>query len=133
MIIGYIKEDFKTCKSSEKIKELKDFGCTKVFEEKQSIENLNKQTVYRELKSNLCSGDVLVVHDMICLGRNKQEIKKEWETFIKEKIDVVILKNPVIDTRRFNEIDSGEQYISKIVFSLLSWVVDEERSRIRFA
>lgn len=133
MIIGYTKGNFKSNNSNEQIIELKEFGCTKVFKEKQSVKHLKKQTVYKEMRSQMCSGDVLVVQNMMCLGRNKQEIKQEWEKFIEEEIDVVILRNPVIDTRKLHGINSDEQYISKTVLSLLSWIVDEEQSRIRSA
>ncbi|MGP5093441.1 recombinase family protein [Staphylococcus equorum] len=78
----------------------------------------------------MCSGDVLVVQNMMCLGRNKQEIKQEWETFIEEKIDVVILRSPVIDTRMLYGTNSDEQCVSKAV---LSCMMDEEQSRIRSA
>ncbi len=133
MIIGYVKGDFKNNSSSEQMKELKDFGCTKIYKEKQSVNHLKKQTVYKKMRSEMCSGDVLVVQNMMCLGRNKQEVIQEWEAFIKEKIDVVILRNPVIDTRKFKGKNSDEQYIAKTVLSLLSWIVDEERERIRSA
>jgi len=133
MIIGYTKGDFKSDNSNEHVVELKAFGCAKIFKEKRLVKNLDEQTVFRKLRSEMCPGDVLVVHDMMCLGRNKLEIKKEWEAFIDEKIDIVILRKPVLDTRKFKETDSDEQYISKTVLSLLSWMVDEEQNRIRYA
>lgn len=132
MIIGYIKEGSKNCSLTKQFRELKDFGCEKIFEQEQSNTNPNKQSVYQNMKNELSIGDVLVVHDIMCFGKNKQEIKNEWESLIKEKIDVIILKKPVLDTRKCNESDNN-QHVSKAVLSILSWMIDEEQGRIRSA
>lgn len=133
MIIGYTREDRKNSRlTKQQVKELKDFGCEKIFKQKKSDNHLNKQSIYQKMKNELSLGDVLVVHDIKCFGRNKQEIRNEWESLIKENIDVVILKKPVLDTRKGNEFDDN-QLVSKAILSLLSWMVDEEQSRIRSA
>jgi len=132
MIIGFTRECPKSDDVNKEIKELMDFDCDKIFEQKQSDNILNKQSVYQKMKNELSPGDVLVLHDLMYLGRNKQEIRNEWESFIKEQIDIVILKNPVLDTRKSNGLDNN-QHVSKAILSLLSWMVDEEQSRIRSA
>lgn len=133
MIIGYARVSSKTQNLDRQIKELEQFGCDKIFQEKQSAKNFRERPVYNELRSNLRFGDVLVVHDLSRFGRNKQEIKNEWEALIKEDIDIVVLNMPLLDTRKYRELEGVGQLVSDIVLSLLSWMVDEERERIRTA
>lgn len=78
-------------------------------------------------------GDVLVVHDLSRFGRNKQEIRNEWKSMIDEEIDIVVLNMPILDTRKYRELEGVGQLVSDLVLTLLSWMVDEERNRIRTA
>ena len=133
MIIGYARVSSKTQNLDRQIKELEQFGCDKIFQEKQSGKNFSSRSVYKELRRKLRFGDVLVVHDLSRFGRNKQEIKDEWEALIKEDIDIVVLNMPLLDTRKYRELEGVGQLVSDIVLSLLSWMVDEERERIRTA
>src|SRR5699024_10293196 len=76
---------------------------------------------------------VLVVHDLSRFGRNKEEIKNEWESLTNEDIDIVVLNMPILDTRKYKDLEGIGQLISEIVLSLLSWMVDEERERTKAA
>lgn len=133
MIIGYARVSSNSQNLARQVSELEEFGCDKIFEEKQSGKNFKDRPVYQELKNKLRFGDVLVVHDLSRFGRNKQEIKDEWEALIKEDIDIVVLNMPLLDTRKYRELEGVGQLVSDIVLSLLSWMVDEERERIRTA
>lgn len=133
MIIGYAGVSSKTQNLARQVKELRDFGCEKIFEEKQLGKNFNERSVYQDMRNNMRFGDVLVIHDLSCFGRNKQEIKEEWESLIKDEIDIVVLNMPILDTRKYKEQEGVGQLVSDIVLSLLSWMVEEERERIRVA
>lgn len=132
MIIGYIRGKYISNNFPQQVKELKAYGCAKVFEENESSKSFNEQSVYKKMRDQMCPGDVLVIQDIKCLGRNKQEIKEEWKSFIDDELDIVILKNPVLDTRSCNKT-GNKQHILKVVLSLISWMIDEEQSRIRSA
>ncbi|GAB3066851.1 recombinase family protein [Virgibacillus ainsalahensis] len=77
---------------------MKEFGCDKIFEEKQSGKNFSERPVYKEMRNKMRFGDVLVVHDLGRFGRNKQEIKEEWAVLMKEEVDIVVLNMPILDT-----------------------------------
>lgn len=133
MIIGYARVSTKDQSLDRQVQELNKFGCDKIFTEKQSGKNFKERTVYNHLRSKLRFGDVLVVHDLSRFGRNKEEIRDEWQSLIKEDIDIVVLNMPILDTRKYKDLEGVGQLISDIVLSLLSWMVDEERERIRTA
>ena len=133
VIIGYARVSSTDQNLSRQVEELKKFGCEKIFTEKQSGRNIQNRQVYNDLLSKLRFGDVLVVHDLSRFGRNKEEIRDEWEALMKDEIDIVVLNMPILDTRKYKELAGVGQLISDLVLTLLSWMVDEERERIRSA
>ena len=133
MIIGYARVSTKDQNLERQIQEFNKFGCEKIFAEKQSGKNFKDRTVYHEMRNKLRFYDVLVVHDLSRFGRNKEEIKNEWQWLIENEIDVVVLNMPILDTRKYKKLEGVGQLITDIVLSLLSWMVDEERERIRTA
>lgn len=133
MIIGYARVSSKEQNLDRQIQELENFGCEKIFTEKQSGKNFKERNVYHEMRSKLRFGDVLVVHDLSRFGRNKEEIRDEWKSLMEEEIDIVVLNMPILDTRKYKDLEGVGQLIYDLVLTLLSWVVDDERERIRTA
>ena len=133
MIIGYARVSSIDQNLDRQIQELNNFGCEKIFTEKQSGKNFKDRRVYHEMRQKLRFNDVLVVHDLSRFGRNKEEIKNEWQWLIENEIDIVVLNMPILDTRRYKDLEGVGKLISDIVLAVLSWVVDEERERIKNA
>lgn len=132
MIIGYARVSSKDQNLARQIEELKIFGCEKIFTEKESAKNFERP-VYSELKKKLRFGDLFVVSDLSRFGRNKEEIMKEWKWFIENEVDIAVLNMPILDTRKYKELEGVGKLVSEIVLSLLSWMVEEERHRIKAA
>ncbi|MCR2822752.1 recombinase family protein [Lederbergia panacisoli] len=132
MIFGYARVSSKNQNLSRQLQELKEYGCDRIYQEKQSGKDFERP-VYKEMRSKMRFGDVLVVHDLSRFGRNKQEIIDEWEALVKEEIDIVVLNMPILDTRKYKELEGVGQLVSDLVLTLLSWMVEEERTRIRVA
>lgn len=132
MIFGYARVSSKNQSLARQLQELKEYGCDRIYQEKQSGKDFDRP-VYKEMRSKMRFGDVLVVHDLSRFGRNKQEIKDEWEALIEEEIDIVVLNMPILDTRKYKELEGVGQLVSDLVLTLLSWMVEEERTRIRTA
>lgn len=132
MMIGYARVSSKDQNLSRQIHELKQYGCERIYEEKQSGKDFVRP-VYQEMRQKLRFNDVLVVHDLSRFGRNKEEIKDEWASLIAEEVDIVVLNMPILDTRKYKELEGVGRLVSDIVLSLLSWMVEEERLRIRTA
>ena len=133
MIIGYARVSSRNQNLDRQINDLEKYGCEKIFVEKMSGKNFSDRAVYQEMRSKLRFGDVLVVHDLSRFGRNKEDIRNEWKWLTENEIDIVVLDMPILDTRKYKELEGVGQLISDIVLSLLSWIVDEERERIRSA
>lgn len=132
MIIGYARVSTKDQNLDRQIKELKEFGCEKIFAEKVSGKDFNRP-VYREMRKKLRFGDVLVVHDLSRFGRNMEEIRDEWKSLIDDEIDIVVLDMPILDTRQYKHLEGIGKLIADLVLILLSWVVETQRNELRIA
>ncbi|SES28908.1 Site-specific DNA recombinase [Gracilibacillus ureilyticus] len=133
MIIGYARVSSPEQSLSRQIKDLEEYGCERIFTEKQSGKNFIDRKVYQSMREKLRFGDILVVHDLSRFGRNKEEIKNEWESLIKDEVDIVVLNMPILDTTKYKELEGVGQLLTDLTLSLLSWMVEEERERIRTA
>lgn len=91
-----------------------------------------KRPEYQLLKRMLREGDVLYIKSLDRLGRNKQMILDEWNLLVKiKKIDIVILDMPLLDTTKYKNMNGLEHLISDIILQLLSYMAEDERTRIK--
>lgn len=101
-----------------------------IFAEKQS----GKDTVrpqYQALRATLRAGDTLVIHSLDRLGRNYDDIKKEWAYITKEVgAHIKVLDMPILDTTN-TQTDLIERVIVDVVLDLLGFVAETERAKIR--
>ena len=111
--------------------ELLKWGISKynLYSDKVSGKDFDRPQ-YLRLRRRLRAGDILVVKSIDRLGRNYEDIQKEWNFLVKEKgIDIVILDMPLLDTRAKKDLIGT--LISDIVLQLLSYVAQTEREYIR--
>lgn len=130
MIIGYARVSSTEQNLERQIRQLKEFGCEKIFSDKISGKDF-KRPDYQKMKSLLRFGDTLVIQSLSRLGRTKQGILDEWKGLMDKEIDIVVLDMPILDTRKYKDLEGIGQLITDIVLQLLSWMVEEERENIR--
>ncbi|MGL4914539.1 MAG: recombinase family protein [Romboutsia sp.] len=91
-----------------------------------------KRPEYQLLKRMLREGDILYIKSLDRLGRNKQMILDEWNELVKiKKVDIVILDMPLLDTTKYKDMNGLENLISDIILQLLSYMAEDERTRIK--
>lgn len=79
--------------------------CEQIFIDKESGKDFNRKE-YKRMKTFLRKNDVLFFVELDRLGRNKEEIDKEWQELIDKGVDIVVLDVPILDTRKYkNELD----------------------------
>jgi DNA invertase Pin-like site-specific DNA recombinase len=77
----------------------------------------------------LRKGDVLFIKELDRLGRNAEEIKREWKEITQEiGANIVILDMPILDTRQYK--NGLEKVITNIVLELLSYMAEREKEKI---
>lgn len=100
-----------------------------VYVDKQSGKDFER-TNYKKLMGVMRQGDVLLLKSIDRLGRNYEEMLREWMKITKEMgCDIVVLDMPLLDTR--HDRDLTGTLIADIVLQLLSYVAHTERDFIR--
>lgn len=100
-----------------------------IFMDKQSGKDFNRPQ-YRRLVKKLKPGDLLYVLSIDRLGRNYEEIQKEWRILTKEiGIDICVIDMPLLDTRQGKDLMGT--FIADLVLQILSFVAQSERENIK--
>ena len=100
-----------------------------IFMDKQSGKDFERPN-YKKLIRKLRSGDLLYIISIDRLGRNYEEIQKQWRVLTKEiGIDICVLDMPLLDTRQGKDLMGT--FIAELVLQILSFVAQNERESIR--
>lgn len=100
-----------------------------LFEDKQSGKDFERPA-YQRLIRKLRRDDLLIVKSIDRLGRDYEEIIRQWKRITKEiGADICIIDMPLLDTRR--DKDLLGTFISDLVLQVLSFVSQAERENIR--
>lgn len=90
-----------------------------------------KREKYILLKKILREGDILYISSIDRLGRNYEEIRKEWQELTHDmEIDIVVIDMPLLDTTK-QANDLNGKFISDLVLQILSYVAQKERENIK--
>ena len=100
-----------------------------IFIDKQSGKDF-KRPQYRDMVKKLKPDDLLYIKSIDRLGRNYEEIQKQWRILTKDRgVDIVVLDMPLLDTRRGKDLVGT--FLSDVVLQVLSFVAENERTNIR--
>ncbi len=101
-----------------------------IFEDKASGKDTNREQ-YQILRKILREGDLLVIKSIDRLGRNYDDLLNEWRYITNEvKADIKVLDMPLLDTTNDTQGLIGK-VISDVVLQLLSFVAEQERTKIK--
>ncbi len=100
-----------------------------IYTDKQSGKDFERPQ-YKRLVRRLKAGDLLYILSIDRLGRNYEDIQKQWRILTKEiGIDICVIDMPLLDTR--NGKDLMGTFIADLVLQILSFVAQNERENIR--
>lgn len=100
-----------------------------IYMDKMSGKNFDRPG-YKKVVRKMHSGDCLFIKSMDRLGRNYDEIKKQWEYLTKEKsVDIVVIDMPLLDTRQDKNLMG--KFIADLVLQILAFVAEQERVNIK--
>ena len=100
-----------------------------IFIDKQSGKNFERDK-YKELVGILRTDDVLVIMSIDRLGRNYEEILKQWRIITRDiGADVCVIDMPLLDTRTGKDLLGT--FIADLTLQILSFVAENERESIR--
>ena len=129
---GYIRVSSKAQNESRQRKALIEHGVSDrdIYVDKASGKNFERPE-YLRMKSALKEGDKVVILDLDRLGRNYDQMAKEWQEITRDKkCDIEIINYPLLSTvREKGNLDT--KFVADIIFSLLSYVAQREREDIK--
>lgn len=136
MDAGYVRVSSKDQNEARQVEKMRELGIEdrRIFVEKASGKDFNRP-VYQAMKDSgaLREGDVLYIDSIDRLGRNYEGILNEWKILTREmKVDVVALDMPdLFDSRKFRAMGEYGNLMEDQMLSLLAWVADQERKKIK--
>lgn len=128
---GYIRVSSKDQNEGRQLEAMKQVGIDErdIFIDKQSGKDFNRQK-YQLVKMMLREGDILYVQSLDRFGRNKEAILNEWKDITKNiKAHIIVIDMPLLDTTKYQ--DNLGNLITDLVLQILSWLAEEERSKIK--
>ena len=100
-----------------------------IYIDKQSGKDFDRPQ-YKKLVKKLKEGDLLYILSIDRLGRNYEDIQKQWRILTKDiGIDICVIDMPLLDTR--NGKDLMGTFIADLVLQILSFVAQSERENIK--
>ena len=100
-----------------------------IYIDKQSGKDFERPQ-YKRLIKRLKPGDLLYILSIDRLGRNYEEIQRQWRILTKDiGIDICVIDMPLLDTR--NGKDLMGTFIADLVLQILSFVAQSERENIK--
>ena len=130
-IYGYIRVSSTDQKEDRQLLALKELDVPnmRIYLDKQSGKDFQRPQ-YKKMLKKIQRGDLLYILSIDRLGRNYEEVQKQWRILTKEiGADVCVLDTPALDTRRARDLI--ETLISDVILQVLSFGAQVEREHIR--
>lgn len=131
MRYGYVRVSSRDQNIARQIAALSDCGIEKecIFIDRESGKNFNRKNYQRMLRK-LKSEDEIYVKSIDRLGRDYDEIIRQWQFITKKKeAHVIVIDFPLLDTRKKADGLTGK-FIADMVLQILSYVAQVERENI---
>ena len=134
MKIGYIRVSDKRQNPDRQIEKMLAIGIEErfIFVDRQSGKDFARPS-YQSMKQVLREGDLLYLDALDRLGRDYDGIIEEWKDMTRNiGVDIVVLEQEsLFDSRRFREMGELGKLMEDQFLSLLSYVAEQERNKIR--
>ncbi|GFZ69049.1 DNA recombinase [Pseudomonas amygdali pv. eriobotryae] len=133
-VYGYIRVSTKEQNEQRQLNKMIDKGveARRIFVDKASGKDFNRPQ-YQTLRRVLGEGDIVYIDALDRMGRNYEEVISEWKYITRElQADIIVLENETLfDSRKFREMGDMGRLMEDQFLSLLSYVADQERKKIR--
>lgn len=131
--VAYIRVSTKDQNLDRQLAVLKELGIDDkyIYQDKESGKDFER-VGYKYMKKSLEAGDTLVIKELDRIGRNQDELKREWQYFRDNEINVRVLDLPALNINYDDEnIKPLVKMINNIIFEIMCWKAQNERDTIR--
>lgn len=126
-VYGYARVSSADQNEDRQIRALSQMGVLRenIYMDKLSGRDFRRPQ-YQELVYKLREGDLLYLSSIDRLGRNYEEIQRQWRKLTQEiGVDICVMDMPLLDTRKGRDLMGT--FIADIVLQILSFVAQSER------
>ena len=136
-IFGYVRVLTTDQNIEQQLTKMQELGIEErdIFVDCASGKDFNRSQ-YQAMKSVIRSGDLIYIDALDWLGRNYDEIIREWKDITRAVgADIVVLENETLfDSRKFKAMNTEDSKLRSLMeeqlLSLLSYVADQERQKL---
>lgn len=132
-VYGYVRVSCYDQNESRQMIAMHDAGVSEdhIFVDKQSGKDFDRPNYKRMVKS-FQKNDLLYILSIDRLGRNYEEIQKQWYMLTKViGVDICVIDMPLLDTRKGKDLMGT--FIADLVLQILCFVAQNERENIKDA
>lgn len=129
---GYLRVSSKDQNLDRQYSALASYNIPKknIYVDKMSGKDFQRKA-YQKMIQSVKKGDLIIVKSIDRLGRNYDDIMKEWRKITKEiGADIEVVDMPLLNTRS-REDDLTGIFISDLVLQILAYVAETERNFIK--
>lgn len=126
MKFGYARVSTKGQDLTRQITALENAKCDKIYHDKKSGKNMNRDELNR-LLSTIRKNDTIVVTDIDRLGRNFKEVTKVYTDLKDMGVNIVVLNQSLLN---YSPNDSKDEIINVVVVPLLIYLAERERTTL---
>lgn len=134
MKIGYIRVSSKDQNIDRQLVKMKDLGIEErfIFIDKLSGKDFERPQ-YQTMKKIIRENDLIYFDALDRLGRDYDGIIQEWKEITRIlNADIIVLENELLfDSRKFREMGDLGKLMEDQFLSLLSYVAEQERKKIK--
>lgn len=134
MNIGYVRVSSKDQNEERQVLKLRELNIEDrfIFIDKASGKDFLRPE-YQAMKRIVRQGDIIYLDALDRLGRDYDGIIREWKEITREiGADIVVLENEsIFDSRKFREMGDIGKLMEDQFLSLLSYVAEQERRKIK--
>lgn len=129
---SYIRVSSIDQNESRQVESMKALGIDKenMFIDKLSGKNTDRPQ-YQELKELVQEGDTIVFDSITRLSRNYEDIKDEYQYYLKKGIFLEFIKEPVLNTPKEKVDDIVQIALADVILTLLAAFAQKEREDIK--
>ncbi len=124
-IFGYVRVSTKHQNEMRQVDELLALGIEErnIFIDKASGKNFERPK-YQALKQCLRKGDLIYIHSLDRLGRNRRMINDEWKELVQMGVDIKVLDMSLLDTTLYK--DTLGSFVSDLILQVLGYGAEKD-------
>jgi DNA invertase Pin-like site-specific DNA recombinase len=134
MLLGYVRISSKDQNETRQILKMRELGIEErfIFLDKASGKDFDREQ-YQAMKRIIREGDLIYLDSLDRLGRSYDGVIEEWKYITRTlNADIVTLDNAsLFDSRKFREMGDIGKLMEDQFLSLLAYVAEQERKKIK--